>query len=75
MNSDPKNSDPQKLQIDDFMSYPPKCIHRKKSSLFPTLIFSYTFQKMWLDERFRWNKGDFNNLDKVRLPCNRIWVN
>lgn len=31
-------------------------------------------EQEWLDERLEWNKSDYNNLDKIRVPCNRIWV-
>ena len=28
----------------------------------------------WIDERLVWNRSDYNNLDKIRIPCNRLWV-
>lgn len=31
-------------------------------------------EQEWFDERLVWNSSEFNNLDKIRLPCNRIWV-
>jgi hypothetical protein len=30
--------------------------------------------KEWVDERLAWNSSEYNNLDKIRIPCNRIWV-
>ena len=40
------------------------------------LIFVHLLKKIkiWVDERLRWNKSEYNNLEKIRLPCNRIWV-
>lgn len=32
-------------------------------------------EQEWIDERLQWNESEFNNLDKIRIPCNRIWVN
>ena len=31
-------------------------------------------EQEWKDERLTWNKSEFNNLDKIRLPCNRLWL-
>lgn len=31
-------------------------------------------EQEWFDERLQWNQSEFNNLDKIRIPCNRIWV-
>lgn len=28
----------------------------------------------WLDERLEWNSSKYNNLDKLRIPCSRLWV-
>ena len=30
--------------------------------------------KEWFDERLIWNQSDYNYLDKIRLPCNKIWL-
>ncbi|CAF0749300.1 unnamed protein product [Brachionus calyciflorus] len=31
-------------------------------------------EQEWKDERLIWNKSEYNNLDKIRLPCNRLWL-
>ena len=31
-------------------------------------------EQEWIDERLQWNESEYNNLDKIRIPCNRIWV-
>lgn len=31
-------------------------------------------EQEWFDERLTWNRSAFNNLDKLRIPCERLWV-
>lgn len=31
-------------------------------------------EQEWEDERLKWNPRDYNGLEKVRIPCDKIWL-
>ncbi|VDP66332.1 unnamed protein product, partial [Schistosoma curassoni] len=28
----------------------------------------------WVDERLTWNPQDYNNLSRIRIPCQKLWL-
>ena len=32
-------------------------------------------KKEWIDERLSWNTSSLDRIRKIRMPCDRIWVN
>jgi len=46
----------------------------KKDERNQVLTTNIWLEQEWYDERLQWNSSEYNNLDKIRLPCNRIWV-
>ncbi|GIX87181.1 hypothetical protein CEXT_744991 [Caerostris extrusa] len=32
------------------------------------------FQKEWMDDYLSWNPIEYENLTKIRIPCEKIWL-
>jgi hypothetical protein len=37
-------------------------------------ISKFHFMQEWVDERLTWNKSQYFGMDKIRIPCNKLWV-
>ncbi|XP_018651587.1 putative nachr subunit [Schistosoma mansoni] len=38
------------------------------------MFFDELHMKEWIDERLTWNPQDYNNLSRIRIPCQKLWL-
>ncbi|THD28502.1 putative acetylcholine receptor [Fasciola hepatica] len=38
------------------------------------LTLNVWIEQEWNDERLRWNPADYNNLQIIRIPCDKLWL-
>ncbi|CAH8634762.1 unnamed protein product, partial [Schistosoma rodhaini] len=38
------------------------------------LTLNVWIEQEWIDERLTWNPQDYNNLSRIRIPCQKLWL-
>ncbi|CAH8589909.1 unnamed protein product [Schistosoma mattheei] len=38
------------------------------------LTLNVWIEQEWVDERLTWNPEDYNNLSRIRIPCQKLWL-
>ncbi|CAH8599721.1 unnamed protein product [Schistosoma intercalatum] len=38
------------------------------------LTLNVWIEQEWVDERLTWNPQDYNNLSRIRIPCQKLWL-